>query len=342
MKKFKKILLFILFVFMLSGCVKDEANKIVENNEGNNEKLSEVKVIDVNSKTKPYAVMINCLNEALPQTGLQNAYIVYELRVEGGITRMMALFKDKDIDKIGSIRSARIQYLGYALENDAIFVHAGGADDALAMIKSEKITDIDADGKYGFRDTELRKSGVAFEHTLFTSTEKLAQGVSDKKISATSDNGNLLKYSPEEIDYKDINGAIKANNVSIKYSNYRTSNYKYDETNKVYLRSMNDKPNVDRVTGEQYTVKNIIAYGVKYTNYCTPDGSYCKYNKIDNIGTGEGYYITNGYAIPITWEKKDLSSKTVYKVKETSKEIIVNDGNTYIQIYPDDQKLTIS
>ena len=78
--------------------------------------------------------MINCHNGALPQAGLQDAYVVYELMVEGGITRMMALFKDIDSDKIGSIRSARMQYLDYALENNAIYIHAGGAPDALGLI----------------------------------------------------------------------------------------------------------------------------------------------------------------------------------------------------------------
>ena len=102
---------------------------------------------------------------------------------------------------------------------------------------------------------------------------------------------------------------------------------------------MNNTKNVDRVTGKQYTVKNIIVYDVVYTNYC--EGTYCKYNKIDNIGSGTGYYITNGYAVPIKWTKKDAKSQTVYTYLN-GEEIEVSDGNTYIQIYPRDEKLTIS
>ena len=60
-----------------------------------------------------------------------------------------------------------------------------------------------------------------------------------------------------------------------------------------------------------------------------------------NIGSGEGYYISEGYAIPITWEKSSRSSKTIYKVKATGEELIVNDGNTFIQIQPEIQTLTI-
>ena len=96
---------------------------------------NKIKIIDVNSNTRPYAVMINCRNEALPQSGLQDAYIVYEEMVESGITRMMALFKDKDLSKIGSVRSARVQYLPYVFENDAIYVHAGGSPESQKRIR---------------------------------------------------------------------------------------------------------------------------------------------------------------------------------------------------------------
>ena len=102
---------------------------------------------------------------------------------------------------------------------------------------------------------------------------------------------------------------------------------------------MNSTKNVDLNSGEQYKVKNIIVYGVNYSTFSS-DG-YWGYQKIDNIGSGEGYYITNGYAVPITWSKKDLNSKTVYKIKETNEELVVNNGNTYIQIYPKGNNFSI-
>lgn len=308
-----------------------------EKEENKEEEKKKVTIIDTDSNTRPYAVMINCHNGALPQAGLNNAYIVYELMVEGGITRMMALFKDKDVNKIGSIRSARTQYLDYMYENDAIYVHAGGAEDANKRIRNEGINDVDVDGVYGIRDTSLNR---AWEHKLFTTTALIKKGATDKGYRQTTDMKSLLKYTTEEIDPTKYNGSSIANNISIQYSYYRTSNYTYDSESKTYLRSMNNTANTDLVTGEQYKVKNILVYGVNYSNYC--DHGYCQYQKIDNIGTGEGLYITNGYSIPITWEKASKNSRTIYKLKETGKELELNDGNTYIQIYPNQGKLTIS
>ena len=336
----KKKFLFILVVLLIvTGCGTKKENDTNTNEEVKEPPKNEEKVkyiVDPNSKTRPFAIMINCHNGALPQAGLQDAYVVYELMVEGGITRMMALFKDIDSDKIGSIRSARMQYLDYALENNAIYIHAGGAPDALANIPALGINDIDVDGVYGNRDTSLNRS---WEHTLFANTNTLKQAMSDKGIASESDTPNILKYSPTSFDFSKYE-SINANNISIKYSDYRTSNYVYDESKKVYLRSMNDVPNTDLVTNKQYEVKNIIVYGVNYTTY-TYSGYY-GYQRIDNIGTGEGYYISEGKAIPITWQKNDRASQTIYKIKETNEDLVVNNGNTYIQIYPINQPMNIN
>ena len=357
-RKINKILMLIIIILVIAIIsigglmIYNKNNDIKENNSPQEEKTEEkvnneepkeiinsVKIIDVNSKTRPYAVMINCHNEALPQSGLQDAYIVYEIMVEYGITRMMALFKDVDFNKVGSIRSARNQYLGYVLENDALYVHAGGSPEALERIAKENFNDIDVDGAYGVRDKELRKKR-AYEHTLFTNSSLLKKAINNQKLRSTTENGNLLTYSAEPVDLSKYE-TKNANKISIKYSNYRTSNYEYDSAKQVYLRSMNSKKNVDLVTNKQYEVKNILVYGVKYSTYT--DHGYSGYQKIHNIGTGEGYYITNGVALPITWEKKDEKSKTIYRVKETGEELVVNDGNTYIQIYPlNGGKLTIN
>ncbi len=331
MKKF----LYLALCFMLAGCGSKPIEEIRPQEELPKEE-KKVTIIDENSNTRPYAVMINCHNGALPQAGLQDAYIVYELMVEGGITRMMALYKDASTAKIGSTRSARVQYLDYVYENDAVYVHAGGALEALNQIARERIADVDVDGKYGVRDGSLNR---AWEHTLFTSIDLLKTASTNYDYRTTTDKGNLLKYSAEELDLSKYSSAIKATDIDIKYSSYRTSSYKYDENSKTYLRYMSGEANTDLVTGEQYKVKNIIAYDVKYTTYQYMD--YYGYQRIDNIGTGEGYYISDGYALPITWTKDSKTTKTVYKIKETGEELVVNDGNTYIQIYPTSGNMTI-
>ncbi len=296
----------------------------------------QVKIVDVNSKTRPYAVMINNNHAAWPQCGLQDAYLVYEIIAEGGITRMMALYKDTYPEKVGSVRSARHYFIDYAEENDAIYIHWGGSPQAYSRI-GQGINDLDgiaSEGSVFFRDKTLNRD---YEHTGFVNLEKAKEQAENKGYTRDTEKDLLLNYSAEEIDLSTKENAKVADGLTLKYSYYHTTSYEYDAENKVYKRSMSGKANVDLETGEQYTAKNIIVYNVD--NY-TLGGKNKGRQELENVGSGKGYYISNGYAVPITWEKTSHSDQTVYKY-ENGEEITVNDGNTFIQICPIDTNIDI-
>lgn len=320
---------------------KDKVGEVVSNIIEKEEKQPEKKlqIIDEESKSRPYAVMINNNHAAWPLCGVQDAYLVYEIVAEGGITRMMALYKDQETAKIGSIRSARHYFIDYAEENDAIYVHWGGSDQAYARIK-KGIEDIDGmayEGTTFFRDKTLKR---ASEHTGFSSMEKLKERAEEKGYIRDTNKDLLLNYSIESIEMENKEEAQSANEVIIRYSDYHTTSYVYDEENKMYKRSMSGQDDVDLVTGKQCMVKNIITYSL--SNYTLNDGSGKGRQELENIGTGEGYFISEGYAIPITWEKISHSGQTVYRYKDGTR-LNVNDGNTFIQIYPKTTgKLTIT
>lgn len=332
----RKFWLFILILLLLGGAgyyylnEKPEIKKTLEK-----KIVKKLKIVDENSKSRPYAVMINNNHQAWPHAGLADAYITYEIIAEGGITRMMAVFKDQDTEKIGSVRSSRPYYLDYALENDAIYVHYGYSDDAKNDIASLGVDNINGltDSSVFWRDKSLNK---ATEHTVFTSMENLKEFAKEKGYIRDTNKDLLLNYSVDEISLKDKEGALKADSVYIKYSYYTDTSYEYDSENKVYLRSMSGTAHNDAVTGKQYTAKNIIITPIKNYGY----DSYGR-QKLENIGSGEGYFITDGYAVPITWEKSSRSSQTIYKYKDSGKEITVNDGNTFIQIQPMGETLNI-
>ena len=311
----------VLFFSLLIFCVSLYAQKF--------------QIVDIESTSRPYAVMINNINVARPlQSGLQDAYIIYEIIVEGGITRYMALFLDQDTERIGSVRSARHYYLDYALENDAIYVHHGQSEYAQSDFGKLGIDRIVVDNsKTGWRDKSLK---VSSEHTLFTSIEKINNGIGKKRT--TRNNDLLLEYSADSLNLKDIKDSKVANNIDIRYSNATKTSYEYDAENKVYKRSVNGKAHTDYVTKEQYTFKNIITYQVENTKI---SGDNYKRQNLNNIGSGTGYYISEGYAVPITWEKTSRKAQTIYKMMDGT-ELKVNDGNTFIQIQPKGETLNIS
>lgn len=342
-RKIKVVLIIVLLIIILGLlgylALSNKGTKKLIKKTTTTKEVSKIKIVNINSKTRPFAVMINN-NQAVwgYQSGLQDAYIVYDMIVEGGITRLMAVFKDVDTTRIASIRSSRHYYLDYALENDAIYAHIGWSPQAQSDISSLGINKINADNSSAFTwDNSLTR--ISTEHRAYTSIAKLKEAANKLGYRMTSDKKLLLSYSADSLNLSKYDGAVAANTVTIPFSASYKMSYGYDATNKVYLRYQNNSAHKDYVTGSQYTAKNIITY--KVTNYALNDGSGKDRQGINNIGSGEGYYISEGYAIPITWEKSSRSAQTIYKVKATGKELVVNDGNTFIEIQPSIQTLTI-
>ena len=341
-KKGKKItIIIVLIILILLGVglfffINKEKPK-EKKKENKKVKVEEkLKILDLDSDSRPYAVMINNIATVWGyQCGIQDAYLVYEIIVEGGYTRLMAVFKDKELDRIGSVRSSRHYFLDYALENDAIYVHFGWSPQAENDMNSLGVNNINFMSYAGY--TRDRSLGLASEHTAFTTTSNIKSGIDNYGYRKTSKEKPLLKYSVKEIDLSSKDGAIAANSINVGYSSHKDTSFDYDVENKVYKRSQNNTPQVDYVTKNQYTVKNIITY--KVNNY-TILGDNKGRQTIDNIGSGEGYYITNGYMIPITWEKTSRKSKTVYKYLDGT-ELKVNDGNTHIEIQPLNEDLIV-
>ncbi len=334
---------------LLIGCItlgvvmgNPEKRSIFNTEKDNNDKNEEepivpkVQVVDVNSKSRPYAVMINNLGTARPyHTGLQDAYLVYELVVEGGITRYLALFKDKPLEVVGNVRSSRHYYLDYALENDAYYVHWGWSPQAQSDISSLKINNLN--GLYDAKPYFFRQNlPVSTEHTAFVNLKEMQTLVKKKGYRTETNKDLLLNYSPTNIDLEKHTDKKEATNVDIKNSKGFTTSYVYDTSINSYKQYVNDKEHKDYETKKQYTVKNIIVYQVKYNSI----DSYGRQD-IENTGKGDGYFITNGEAIPITWEKKSREAQTVYRYKDGT-EIVVNDGNTWIHIVPTSGNINIS
>ena len=256
-----KILVAILIILIIIGggvlaykIVKDKENQetaVEENTE--TAEVEEKKVQIFHGNERPIAIMIDNHKDAWPQAGLQKAYMVYEIIVEGGETRLMALFKGADLEKIGPVRSARHYFLDYAMENDAIYVHFGESPQAASDIKKYSIQDIDGISEDG--TTFWRVKDKYSPHNAVTSKEKLLASIKNKKYKTTSNQESVLNYVTDEVNLEEGQGAVS---VTIPHSDLQTVKYVYDEEHKVYERYARGKEQVDWDTQETVTTKNII------------------------------------------------------------------------------------
>lgn len=296
-------------------------------------KVEEKKVQIFQGNDRPIAVMIDNHSDAWPQAGLQKAYMIYEIIVEGGETRLMALFKGAEVEKIGPVRSARHYFIDYAMENDAIYTHFGESPQADSDIKKYSINEIDGIAEDG--TTFWRVKDKAAPHNAVTSMAKLIESAKNKKYKMTSNKESVLNYVTDEVNLEEGQEAIS---VTIPHSQLQTVKYVYDEENKVYERQARGKEQTDWDTKETITTKNIII--TFCDNYTLTDKENKGRQGLKNIGTFEGYYITNGKAIKIKCIKNARDEQTIYQDLEGN-EIKVNDGNTFVNICPTTAKVIL-
>ena len=345
----RKLLIIILLIimFLLMGILGNQIYCLLEekqmheqeynqihNNEDIIQEVVEPKQVEIfNGNTRPIAVMIDNVGDARPQAGLNEAYMVYEIIVEGNLTRLMAVFKDVDLEKIGPIRSSRHYFLDCALENDAIYVHFGWSPQAQSDIRKLGVDNINGMAESSSSFWRVRDKRAP--HNAVTSTDKILKIAKRKKYDRTSDKESVLNYVTDEVE---LDSQIIATDITIPYSYSYKVTYKYDEETKRYIRGYNKTVQKDWDTKELVTTKNIIITFAK--NYTLSDGTNKGRQNLSNIGTLDGYYITNGKAIKIKCEKTSRKAQTIYKDLDGN-EIDVNDGNTFIQIVPINAKVKI-
>ena len=330
----------------------------IETGQGDEELVVKQKEPEIFKGTdRPIAVMIDNHTGAWPQANLEKAYLVYEIIVEGGETRLMAVFKGQDLDKIGPVRSSRHYFLDYALENDAIYVHHGWSPQAQSDISKLGVDNIN--GIQESSSNFWRVKDKSAPHNLFTSTESILKIAERKRYLTTSNKESILNYVGTEFDLSEkykttttttteenvtseqtqkLTIPVDATTVTIPHSSLQKVKYEYNAETKRYTRYARGKLQTDYETGEPVTTKNIII--TKCDNYTLTDSENKGRQGLTNIGTFDGYYITNGKAIPIKCTKSSRTAQTIYNDLDGN-EIDVNDGNTFINICPTDAKVEI-
>lgn len=284
------------------------------------------------AKRRPIGIMINNLKAALPQSGIGQADIMYETLVEGGICRLFAVFQDFDAKKIGPLRSSRHYYLDFAFDLDAIYVHYGWspqAEDAINKLGAPNLNGLSyLDSIMCFQDTNRVRP-----HSTYTSYDGLMAAWDtvgyDKEMP--EDMSHEFSFSDEEYTPQ---GDAFADSVILPFSYYQTSRFEFDKKTGLYKRFQFDQPQIDVETNEQLTFKNII---IQFADIWAIPGD--TYGRLDMtlIGSGNGYFISNGKSIPITWEKTSHYKPTKFYLEDGS-ELLLNKGKTWISIFPNNRK----
>ncbi len=277
------------------------------------------------------AVMIENSIDARPQSGLEEAGIVFEAIAEGGITRFMALFQEQQPSNIGPIRSARPYYVEWARGFDASYVHSGGSPEALALIKSIGVKDLDH-GNYGASLAD-RVSYRFAPHNVYTSMNKVDSVANSAGFTSSDFDGYARIEESEETEESSGTEATAASpsatsvSFDISSSNYNTS-YAYDKEAGCYKRTMAQRPHTDKDSNKQICPNNIVALETTYSIHSNRIHSVYK-----TVGSGNITVFQNGEAVKGTWKK--TSQKAPLEFLDTNGEPLeFAVGKTWITAIP--------
>lgn len=280
---------------------------------------------------RPCAIMLNNLKKALPQAGVSEADLIYEVCAEGGITRMLGVFQSVEgVGNIGTVRSARDYYVSLAAGHDALFLHAGGSPRAYEVIKSWGISAFDCvngpyEGTLYWRDKERRRS-AGMEHSVLTSGENISTLMPTYRTRLDHKEGYTYPMSFAQ-DAVPADG-WEASTITVKFSTYKTGVFTYDGASGQYLVEEYGQPYIDANTGEQVAVKNVL---VLFTDKSIIPGDEAGRLKVRTTGSGSGYFACGGRAVEIKWSKPEVHSPLTYTTADGN-ELFFGIGPTYVNI----------
>ncbi|MBI4709307.1 MAG: DUF3048 domain-containing protein [Candidatus Portnoybacteria bacterium] len=275
-----------------------------------------------NANRRPLAIMLSSDAEARPLAGISQADLVFEMPVvEGGITRLMAVFVCNSPEKIGSVRSARHDFIPLALGLDAIYAHWGGSHFALEKLKTGIMDNIDAlPNPY---NAFYRQSGIAAPHNGFTSAKRLLDTAGKLGYQLTSELVGYQHLLKSEIASQEKEKKI----LKIKYPGAFGVSYQYDPETNSYFRFRNNLKEIDKNNNSQVEAKNIVI--MRAQSRQLED----QYNDVQIEGNGDAEFYLNGQVIKGRWEKDSKSQKSkLFFYDEQDQEIKFVPGQIWVQI----------
>ncbi len=308
---------------------------------------------DVWDKRRPLAVMIENHAEARPQSGLSYADVVYEAVAEGGVTRFMGIFYCGIAARslsVAPVRSARMYFLPWVLEYDALYNHVGGAgncnddtvDDrakALCQIEQFRIKDMDQFGisfPTCYRNYDRLDHPVATEHTMVCNTEKLhklaaTRGWTNVDAKGVAWDKNFVSWKfKDDAKESDRSASFSASFAAWKgWEKEYGVRWNYDPPSNSYKRFNGGLPHTDLENGKQLTAKAVVIMFAKETGP-VDEHAHLLYT---TIGSGDALVLQDGKVTKGAWKKLDRNARTTF-YDEKGKEVLLNKGQIWIELLP--------
>lgn len=277
-------------------------------------------IVPLPDRRRPLAVMIDNHPNALPQSGISAADAVWEILVEGGLTRYLAFFKSQPADEIGPVRSARPYFLDLAREADAVYAHVGGSDEALQLLAGAG--GLDAANEFSNGSTYWRDRAKAAPHNVYTSTEKLRTLIAKKGWREETDVQDATLRSDIVPDGEPA--AI----VDVTFSRGgQQAGFQYDPATQAYVRMLSGRTAKD-AGGAAIAPRTVVILEIDAVKGKDPQGKGLLAMK--TAGSGKVVVFRNGVAVKGVWKK--TSAEDPLQVYAEDKKNPFNSGQVWYAV----------
>ena len=307
------------------------------------------------TNSRPVAVMVNNIansqrQNARPQRGIGSADLLIEAKVEGGITRLCAVFSDADsIPEVGPMRSGRDQFLQLLMPWKILYYHDGESIFCTQFVSVYKYSGLNIGGKSYFNTTvhpfvshrNNRGRDVAYEHTEFTSGKEIRQAASNAGISLYAPSeGTFFHFADYRTD--EVNRLLdepSAKKISITHSDSYKTYFSYSSFSHTYAMQMYNlskkavENTVDELTGKQLTFENVV---VCFASMAAYSGDSHDVQEVKFIQGGKAYLFTRGGVQVGRWEKT-YPTNPIKLYTKSGEEMTLNRGKTYFTLVDDDE-----
>lgn len=299
-----------------------------------------------NWNKRTYAVMQPADVAARPLAGLSQADMVFEMSaVYGSITRLMGVYGCTLPEEVGSLRSARHDFVHIAKSLDSIYVHWGRADieQFKEVLNSGIIDDMNCNddagkssGKYCYR-----KEATGNMRGVDTGYAKFAQLMEGAKNFGYGTENKFSGYPHQEetpLDQRPSGG-----NLRVAFAKPFDVEYDYDKESNSYFRTWGEDADTDRNNNKRIAPKNVVVMiadaapikvGEQYVNVQIGDPWF------DSADSGSAFYYINGQQYKGTWKKdKSKVDSKLFFYDESGQEIKFVPGQIWVDIIDPGQSM---
>jgi Protein of unknown function (DUF3048) N-terminal domain/Protein of unknown function (DUF3048) C-terminal domain len=267
-------------------------------------------------------VKIDNVVGALPQTGVTKADVVYEEMVEGGLTRLAAIFQSQLPDPVGPIRSGRTTDEGIIDDlNYPVFVYSGANTDFLAALAQQPVVNVNADTHPSLF---FRAGPNVAPHNYFANaTDLQAQALPGKGAPPSLFDYRTAKSAPNA-------GATPTATATVQFPSAQAV-WTWQAKTGTWLRAQNGTPDLD-IAGVQISAANVVIQSIPYVTALTEVGGTI-IPEGEQVGTGQAWILTKGSVVKATWTRPNLTSVATYK-DSTGNPILLTPGQTWVELLP--------